>query len=695
MAGITEQAVRIRELAARGKFADAREALYELSDRVSESPETNSALAAELPKLARTLEVLESVDVVRGLLKAKDSQSAAEAASRILERLAEDEYAQLGVSGAAITLLSRASELARRGSTAETDAFVDYLGGEMNDLTQRRFDVPLQRSLREPSARTASTLGDLLNRKPWRSGLQPTVQDAPEAQGSTAHVPTVEKMGEPGGAPVLGKILIEQEPRAGQAAPQTQTSGGADQTDIFDFVGRATLDRWYVVLGTALVFSLLGYLITVAQPTKYQATALLQKTAPSPLRAPITNETTQLAPTMPREAVAEMTRILSFFQDIEKKLASEGWAPTQGPNKGIKQPLTALTLDDIALALKSTVKDLGSGSYLIEFSATHTDPNTAQAVADTAARVFKDRYRYTLVREPQANLDDYKKRGTDLERELEGIKQQKLNEFYIAPDSEAAGLSTEERTRLLMEKLGKSRAEHARANLAVAAAKLELRDFEDQLRDTEPTIPNPRAGTGNPQLDALYAKLEQVTDELLDLDRKRSEFGPKHPIHDKITELRAQRAELLRRVEQMEEETGVRRATIQNPAWVTAGLRVKEAKARLGASELEEKHWSEEAARIEKELNGLREKYLASAELTRRESELQDQLKRNKVVQEDLESVIATADRELQEVQWSLRASPLEPKTLVGIAVGLVVGLVVGVAIAIALLRRHKLGEAA
>ena len=65
------------------------------------------------------------------------------------------------------------------------------------------------------------------------------------------------------------------------------------------------------------------------------------------------------------------------------------------------------------------------------------------------------------------------------------------------------------------------------------------------------------------------------------------------------------------------------------------------------------------------------------------------------MVQADLEAVIAAADRDLQEVQFALRATPVEPKILIGIAVGLVLGLIVGIVIAIALLRRRKLAEAA
>ena len=697
---ITERANEIRQLAARGEFADARQALVDFADALEKANLPQAAgVAAQLPLLARTLEVLESIDVVRNLLRAGNSEAAAEASSRILERLTDEDYAQLGISGAAITLLSRASELARSGNeNAEFAAFVEFLGGEVNELQQRRFDEPFRRMLKEPASRTsasmASTLGDLLDRKPWRSGLQPAVEPEISAQPrsqSAARVPTIDQPGGPGQAPVLGKILIEQEPRA--QAPQTQTSGAGAESDVFDVIGRAALRHWYVVLGTALVFSLLGYLVAVASPRKYQAAAVLQKSQPSPLRAPITNQTSSFAPTMPREAVAEMTRMLSFYQDVEKKLATSGWAPKSGPQAGQKQSTMPVTMDDVGAALKVTVKDTGGGSYMIEFAAIHADENTARALADTSAGVFQEKYRDTLVREPQANLDDYKKRGQELQKELDAIALERMKEFYVAADSEAVGLTTSERIRLLMSKLSTARTELDNAKLAVASTKLEIQDFSDQLRETEPTIPNPRAGTGNPQLDAVYSKWQQVTDELLDLDRKRADFGAKHPIHDRINDLRAQRAELQRRIEELEEETGVRRNTIQNPSYVTAGLRVKEAKAKLGAAELAQTRWSEEATRIETELNALREKYIASENLRGRESELSDQLKRNAAVQEDLKGVIATSDRELQVVQSALRASPIEPKVLVGIAVGLVLGLLVGVVISIAMLRRRKLGE--
>lgn len=693
---LAEKATEVRDLAARGEFGAARELLVELDEAAARSDNPQAqAVAEQLPKLARTLEVLESIEVVRNLMRAGNQAAAAEASSRILDRLSDDDYAELGISAAAVTLLSRAGELARRPEAPEIEAFVEYLGGEVAELQQRRFEEPFKRVLGERSRDGASTLGDLLDRKPWRSGLQAVVQpEAAQTRTEAARVPTIDKPGQQGGAPVLGKILIEQEPRA-SATPQTQTSGAAGDADVFDVIGRSALQFWYVVLGTALVFSLLGYLIAIASPPKYQATAILQKSQSSQMRAPISGQATNLAPAIPREAVAEMTRMLSFYQAVEKKLTAEGWAPADGPLKGQKQPIMAASMDEIAGALKVVVKDTGGSSYLIEFSATHADENTARAIADTAARVFKQRYHDTLVAEPEANLKDYQARSARLKKELDDIADARMKEFYVAADSEAVGLTTGERIRQLVDKLGKARGYLDDARHEVGATKMELAEFQAQLAETEPTIPNPQHNSGNPQLDSLYKKWREVTDQLLELDRKRAEFGPKHPIHGQIADLRAQRAQLTTEIEKIEEETGVRRNTIPNPAYSTVALRVKEAKAKLDEAELSEKRWADEATRIEAELNGLRDRYIASEALRVREAEVVEQQKHNSVVQADLEAVIAAADRDLQEVQFALRASPVEPKILIGIAVGLVLGLIVGIIIAIALLRRRKLAEAA
>lgn len=693
-ATLAEKATEIRELAAQGDFASAREALSLLEQAIgeSDSPQATAALQS-LPRLTRTLEVLESIDVVRNLLRAGNQPAAAEASARILDRLSDDDYAELGVCAAAVTLLSRAGELARREEPEEIDAFIEYLGGEMAELEQRRFDEPFKRMLGEKSRDASSTLGDLLNRQPWRSGLQPAVSESAQTRTQSAKVPTIDRPGEAGGAPVLGKILIEQEPRA-SATPQTQTAAAGDG-DVFDVIGRSVLNYWYVTLGTALLFSLLGYLIAVAQPPKYQATAILQKAPSSQVRAPISGQASVLVPALPREAVAEMSRMLSFHKAIEVSLEAEGWSPAEGPQKGQKQRTSPVTMDEIAVALKVTVKDTGGTAYLIEFAATHADENTARAIADTAARVFKQRYYETLVAEPDANLRDYKARETILRREQDQISEQRVKEFYVASDSEAAGVSTAERIRLLVQKLGESRQNHSNAKHDVAAAKLEYKGFQDQLAETPLTIPNPNKGSGNPQLDALYKKWQEVSDELLDLDRRRAEFGPKHPIHDRINELRVQRAQLQGQIERIEEETGARSNTMPNPGYSNVALRVKEARAKLDEAELREKRWSDDAQRIETELNGLRDRYLASEALKTREAEVVELLKQNSIVQADLEAVISAAKRDLHEVQFALRAAPVEPKILIGIAVGLVLGLVVGVVIAIALLRRRKLAEAA
>src|SRR5262245_59980460 len=116
---LAEISKEVRELAARGQYSAARAALVDLQQAAR-----GTDFAAEIPQLVRTLEVLESIDVVRNLMRTGNQEAASEASSRILDRLSDDDYAELGAAAAAVTLLSRAGELSRRRDGAEIDAFV-------------------------------------------------------------------------------------------------------------------------------------------------------------------------------------------------------------------------------------------------------------------------------------------------------------------------------------------------------------------------------------------------------------------------------------------------------------------------------------------------------------------------------------------------------------------------------------------
>ncbi|MDH5642161.1 MAG: hypothetical protein OEY28_12800, partial [Nitrospira sp.] len=191
----------IRTLAARGDFVGARRRLEAISDRAAGlDTETLSMLARQ----GRTLEVLESIDIVRRLLRDGNTAGALRASSHISASLSTDDYADLGVVGAALTLFGRANELARKvesGDRAprtrdEYNAFVDYLGAELNQLGHESVDLPLQAVMDgKPPTGAASTLGDLLSRQPWRSGANVTVEPPTGAHPTSSHsasVPVVE-----------------------------------------------------------------------------------------------------------------------------------------------------------------------------------------------------------------------------------------------------------------------------------------------------------------------------------------------------------------------------------------------------------------------------------------------------------------------------------------------------------------------
>jgi hypothetical protein len=678
---------QVRKLAARGDYSAARRRVSELLAG-AEGP-VEGQLRAELEKQGRTLEVLESVDVVRRLLRDGDAGAAAQASHTILDALSSDEYARLGVVAAALTLLGRAGELARKvesgdrshATREEMDAFVDYLGTELNQLGRDSVDRPLEMAL-DPAAglRGAYTLGDMLSRRPWNP-IRPSLEAVPEGQGSARASATSNP-----NSPVIGRILIEQEERERvSAVPQTQTQGAGAGNDIFDIVGRAALSAWHIVLFTALIFAAFGYLAVAASPDRFESSALLQKTPTSKLRAPVTGETTEYVPALPSKTVLELVKLPTFHQRVSKRLNETGWGPGENPTPDSLKKYS-VTPEVVAKALAVTVTETGRDAYLIEFKAMHEEQETAQAIAGAAATEFRAVHYEHVTREATLNLSDYEARSVRIRGDLDKIYEKRMAEFATG-DVQAIGVDIESRTKGLVRDIQDARSELVTRRDELRAAREEL-DGKIAIAQRLPEFDLPQQNQRIAVREEFLAKLD---DELYELSRKRNNFGPDHPIQERIKELQEDidlvKAEIRELEKGTPEDMDQRKL---NPVRALAEDRVAEARSRVSVAQDRVEYLEKHVPKLEAELEDLRGDYLASEALRRDEQDLMRAKERTDVVVEELTAVKASADRELALVSPAATARKIERETLVGIAIGLILGLVVGIGIAIGLLRRRQ-----
>ena len=678
---------QIRKLAARGDYTAARRMLVEL---LSSESTLEGELKHELDKQGRTLEVLESIDVVRRLLRKGDAGAAAQASSTILDALSSDEYARLGVVAAALTLLGRAGELARRADSTdgenkiEVDAFVEYLGSELNQLGQDSVDRTLE-TLLDPAAvaQGSYTLGDLLSRRPWKSNLSPTVDAVPEPQREARHSAIATPVGE---SPVIGRILIEQEERERvSTAPQTQTSAAGEQADVFDIVGRAALKNWWVVLASMLAFAFIGYAAMTASPDRWQSSALLQKTQTSKLRAPITGEPTEYVPSLPSKTVLEFVKLPTFHQRVSDRLNNEGWGPGENP-KPEEMQIYPVSPETVGLALSVTVTETSREDYLIEFRAVADDATEAQAIAGAASDEFREMHYEHVTREATLNLGDYEERAERIRDDLQEVYDQRMSEFATG-DVEAIGVDIESRTRSLVVEIKNARDKYEDAKIELRAAREAL---DSHIRTAE-RLPEYELPQQDARVNARRQFLEQLERELYELARKRNNFGEKHPIQERIKELQEDIELVKAEIRELErgspDDIDERKL---NPDRAHAEDLVTAARSRVSIAQDTVNYLETHIPKLEAELEGLRADYLKSEALRREEVDLLRSKERTDVVIEELNAVKASADRELALISPAGTSQKLERETLVGIAIGLVLGLVVGIGIAVGLMRRRQ-----
>lgn len=678
---------QVRKLAARGDYSAARRSVAE----ALAGTDVDEPLRLEFEKQGRTLEVLESVDVVRRLLRDGETGAAASASNTILDALSGDEYARLGVVAAALTLLGRAGELARRvergehdnTTREEVDAFVEYLGSELNQLGRDSVDRPLQTALQPgQSLSGAYTLGDLLSRRPWKPNLHPALEAVPDRPERTASGRAIaQPMPE---SPVIGRILIEQEERERVSTiPQTQTEGAGANTDVFEMVGRATLANWHVVLFSALFFAAAGYLLVAASPDRYESSALLQKSPTSKLRAPVTGETSEYVPSLPAKTVVELVKLPTFHQRVSARLNDIGWTAEDNAAPE-KYPVTA---DGVSRALTVNINETSRDAYLIEFKAVHNDAAYAQAIAGAAAEEFRIYHYEHVTREATLNLADYEERAKRIRSDLDAVYAKRMEEFATG-DVEAIGVDIESRTRSLVLATQQARAELEDARIELRAANEEL-DAQIVIAQRLPEFELPQQ---NARIKARTDFLETLNRELYELVRKREAFGPDHPIQQKIKDLQEDMNLVKNEIRELElgtpEDIDNRK---MSPVRALAEDRVARARSRVTLEQDRVAFLKDRVPKLEAELEGLRSDYLQSEALRREERDLLASKERTDVVVEELNAVKSSADRELALVSPAGPGQKIERETLIGIAVGLVLGLVVGIGIAIGLLRRRQL----
>lgn len=691
----------VRRFAAAGDFTSARKRLAEHLAAFPHGP------VQALDEQRRTLEVLESLEVVRQLLRDGKTASAARAAEGIRDALSSNEYAQLGILGAALALLGRAGDLARRVESGdrspvlgeELGAFVEYLSSELNHLQTEQVERRLQRVLQpQPEAGASgttaaetATLGDLLSRRPWRTNLLPTVSQKTtraQAEPSPQVPPPVEQVqtAASGPSPVIGRILIAQEQTeriAPVAQPQTATGG----SDTFDLVGRAAMRYWHIVAGCAVIAAAIGYLAVLSAPQKYQSSSLLQKTPQSRLRAPITGNSETYVTSLPSQTVLQLATLDPFRERVSRRLTEIGWSESGKPDPATRIPISR---DEVAGALTVNVDNTGGGIFSIRFTAVSRDKATAQAIAGAAAEEFRQLHYEHMTREAGANLADYQKRQKDILAQLDKLYERRLQEFAVK-ETDSVGVTLKDRIDQIILELRNARTSRESLALQLTAA----RQAEQSLTEIALRIPPYEELAPDAKLLALHRLQQDMEKDLFDLLRKRSDLGPEHPMQRRIRDLQEDLNLVQKEIEELERTNAAdvdkRKASSLRAA---ADSRAAEAKAASALLQLQYDAVGKEIPKLEGELSKLREQYMASETLRRDEASLVAQKERNEVILEELSAVSKGAERELTLLSPASQSQPVPRQELVGIAVGLIAGLIVGIGIAVALLRRRQLDEA-
>jgi hypothetical protein len=644
----------VRRLSADGEFGTARKRLD------SAVPQAEPGMRNLLHNQALTLEVLEGVDVVRRLLLQGKTASAAKAATRISTALGKPDYARLEVSNAAQSLLGRAEGLASRidggDRTARTreelDAFLEHMGAELERLQGENVDRSLEAAMdsrRSPSG--ASTLGDLLNRRPWRSGLSRAVQPAPQTSGRR-----LETTGE---APRRAGVSV--------ARPAEQAEPG----DLFELMSRAALEYWHIILFAALVFAIAGYFGVVATMDRYESVAQLQTKHLGPARAPVSKRPQDYVQPVASKIALNWTTLQEFHSDLSDRTRQSG---------------DTIPPEVTRAALTAKADETGDKTYRIALTAIHRDPEWARAIAAAAADELRERFIEHQTNPLDAILLDREKRRDQATAELDAIRKKRLEELKL-DDVEAVGKAPKEWAQVLTRRL-----ENAQADLN--AATLELRSAEKKLaaqmaiRDQLPEFDEP---VRDARIEERVKSLTVMERDLRNLKRKAEPFGPDHPDQKVITELQEE-IELLRaEIQEMEKEArDPNRPPPLNRERALAEDRVATDQFRVNLMQDKVSNLTERIPRIEEQLQQLKPILEASPEQDKGEAELLKELAKHEDTIQDVTAMRASADREIELLSPASKPAAVKKDVLVGTFVGVVLGAIVGLAGAVWLFKRRS-----
>lgn len=689
-----------RRSIARGDYSTARRELEQVQNSKAGSFEGLSSSAKEgLAEEARTIEVLESIDVLRKLLRDGNPRGASGAAGTILDALSADEYSRLGIIGAALTLIGRARELAVRSNTdssrstrEEIGAFVDYMGTELHQLERDCLNPSLESIINgNPSSTHSATLGDLLSRRPWKASANSAVQPVlePTVEPSSTQASSIgSHQFHDDASPVIGRILIEQEAREQiSTQPQTATSSsGRGTEDIFEVVLRAVFHNWWVVLSFGLIFSAIGWLVMVGSPTEWQAESSLFKSETSEIRAPVTGEPLKYMSHLPAKAVLQQANSASFHMRVSRLLKKNGYAPRSLDGKSSESVIYDISAPEVSSSLSASLTSVSGGNYNIIFTARHSEPLKTEAIASAAADAFVEFHREQLINQTKNNMADYERLLAEVERKLALIKKKKLDEFKIS-ETQAIGVTLEERIKELLGDLKESNTKKEQAQIDIDVS-LKQVEYLQQIADRIPMYNTESFSTHAQALELLLTELRK---EYYTLARKRSDFGPDHPIQTKISELHEDIQLHERELEEVRTGDAAdleRRNT--NPARAQADENVAMAKSSHHDALLRLEMESKRISPLQAELDTMRRAYHSSQEMRTQENSLLERRQNFNLKIEEMAAVGTSAGLDLALLSPDIKASKVPANTLVGLAVGLILGLVVGIGVAIVLLRRRQ-----
>ncbi len=687
-AELKESIESARRLAANGEFAEARKRI-ESAARGAEP-----GLRNLLHRQTLTLEVLEGIDVVRQLMADAKHAKAAKAAERMLGALDKEDYSRLGIAGAAMSLLTRANSLARRidggdrtaATHAELEAFVDHLGAEIDSLRQETVDRVLETAV-DPARGSsgASTLGDLLNRKPWRSGLNPAVEP-PRMRSSRRE--TVRR-------PSMPVAVLEEEPPPPPRAPAPSLrrpavqAAPAESMDVFEQVSRASLDYWHVVLFAALVFAAAGYLGTIMTNDRYESEALLRKSRASTIVAPITNRPADYLPFIDQKTVETLVRTPEFHQRVSRRLVDVGWARGLPPHDSVPEK-NVISPGEIAASLTVRVTDTGNQTYLIAFTAQNKEALKAQQIAGAAADEYRVVHIEEVTRQAARMEQEYKDNLETDTKALEKIREEILAEFQLE-DAQALGKTVDERIDNLLKQIQKAKDDRKLAEIELKAAQGEY-DTQVSIRDRLPQYDEPARDA---RIEERVRKLTELESDLRELRRRVEPFGPEHADHKKVSAMEEE-VELLRaEIKELEEnkDEGNRQLPL-NRERAYAEDRVARAQGRMTLNEGKIEAANELIPKLEAELARLKDSRLESSDLREKEKTLVEEIENYDMRIKEINSIRKSADLELSLQSAASEPYRIQKQSLVGIAIGVVVGLVVGIASATGIYRRRQVRRA-